>query len=283
MRMSLPASLDSRRTAPSVKALAKGDKSAHVLAIAAQKGGVGKTTTSVSIAAACARFYGRKVLIIDLDPQAHVNVALRAQIEVGGGALSEVLSDPTRCEVEEITTTTRVPNLFVTPTDPGLVRAEDRLSTRIGKELLLRKALEVTRTHYDLIVIDCPPNVGTLSINALCAADAVLIPCAASALAVAGVAGLLDAVADVRADLHPDLAVLGLAMTMVDGRNARTNDAVLEMVRENWGDILIPVHIGVSNALSRAQLEGRDVYDVEPDSRGAEQYRQLAGIVLGRV
>lgn len=283
MRMSLQPSFDSRRAAAPVKSLPRGDKEARVLAIAAQKGGVGKTTTSVSIAAACARFYGRKVLIVDLDPQAHVTVALRAQVEVGGGALSDVLADPTRCEVEEITTTTRIPNLFVTPADPGLLRAEDRLASRIGKELLLRKALEITRTHYDLIVLDCPPNLGTLSINALCAADAVLIPCAASALAVAGVAGLLNAVEDVRADLHPELNVLGLAMTMVDGRNARTNDGVMELVNEQWGDLLIPVQIGVSNALSRAQLEGVDVYEIEPDSRGAEQYRQLAGIILGRL
>lgn len=265
------------------KSLAPGERKARVLAVAAQKGGVGKTTTTVTLAAAWARFHGLRVLVVDLDPQAHVSVALRSQIEAGGGALTDVLIDPARYEIEEITTATRVPGLFVTPPDPGLVRAEDRLSTRIGRELLLRRSMEVTRTHYDLILLDCPPNVGALAINALCAADAVVIPCAASALAVAGVSGLLTAVEEVRAELHPELAVLGMVLTMVDGRNARTNDTVSELVRATFGELLLPVQIGVSNALTRAQLDGCDVFSVAPESRGAAQYRTLASVLLGRL
>ncbi len=282
MRISLQSSFEPMaRTA--TKSLQPGIHHARVVAVAAQKGGVGKTTTTVCLAAAWARFHRLRVLVVDLDPQAHVNVALRDQVRVGGGAISDVLADPARYEIAEIATTTHIDGLDITPADPGLIRVEDRLASRIGKELVLRKALEVTRTHYDLILLDCPPNIGSLTVNALVAADSVLIPCAASALAVSGVSGLLNAVGDVRDQLHPTLAVLGLVLTMVDGRNARTNGAIFDLVRENWSDILVPVQIGVSTSLSAAQLAGRDVFDVEPESRGAQQYRALADNLLTRM
>src|SRR5690606_8615358 len=130
----------------------------------------------------------KRVLVIDLDPQGHVTTALKAQVRPGGGALSRVLTDEQRGdEVRDVVTTTAVPNLHVTPFDPHLASAEDLIGTRIGKEFLLRDALRVTRTHYDYILIDCPPNLGNLTLNGLCAADQVLIPCDPSPLAVKGV------------------------------------------------------------------------------------------------
>jgi chromosome partitioning protein len=283
MRISMGSSLTMRRAPPPKKSLVRGDREAVVVAVAAQKGGVGKTTTSSSLAAAWARFFGKRVLLIDLDPQGHVNLALREQVHVGGGALSDVLADPRANEVEEISTSTTVDDLFVTPPDPGLLGAEDRLSSRIGKELLLKKGLEITRSHYDIIIIDCPPNVGTLTVNALVAADQVLIPVNPAALALAGVSGLMGTIDEIRADLNPHLEICGVALTRLDSRNSRTNEAVLELVRDNFGDELLPVSIGVSNALAEAQLAGQDIYSFKAGSRGAEQYRELAAVVLERL
>ncbi len=284
MRVSMGSRL--HRAAPLVqrKTVPEGDRQAQVIAVAAQKGGVGKTTTSLSLASAWARFHGKRVLLVDLDPQGHVGVSLRDQIRLGGGALSDVLVERNASlEVEDIVTDTDVDDLWVTPADPGLLNAEDRLASRIGKELVLRRALEITRTWYDLIVLDCPPNVGTLTVNALVAADAVLIPADMAALAMAGVAGLLRTVDEVRGQLNPDLDVLGVVLTKVDGRTQQTNAAVMQLVTETWGDDVVPVQIGVSSALSRAQLAGSDIFSFRPDSRGARDYRHLADELLTRL
>jgi chromosome partitioning protein len=251
-----------------------------VIAVAAQKGGVGKTTTTVSLASALARFHGKKVLIVDLDPQSHVNIALRDQVQAGGGALSDVMADMNGLEVEEITTNGGIEGLFITPADPGLLQTEDRLSARIGKELVLKKALEITRTHYDVILLDCPPNVGALTVNALVAADHVMIPCHATALAMAGASGLLNIVREVQDHLNTDLDIMGVVLTRIDGRNAKTNEAVQNLLEETWGDLLMPVQIGVSNSLAKAQLAGQDIFAFDPQSRGASQYKALADEVV---
>jgi chromosome partitioning protein len=283
MRMSLGASLRLVKPEAPVKSLKPGNRAAKVLAIAAQKGGVGKTTTSLSLGSAAARFFNKRVLIIDLDPQCHVNLAMRDQVHVGGGSLSDVLAEKGTLEVEEITTSTSVDNLFVTPPDPQLMTLEDRLSGRIGKEMALSKALEVTRTHYDLILIDCPPNIGTLTINALAAADQVLIPTTPTALGAAGVSGLIEATREVREHYNPTLETLGVLLTRVDGRNARTNDAVYQLMDDSWGELVLPVQIGVNDALSQAQLMGQDIYTYQPSSRSAEQYKDLAELAIERL
>jgi len=277
MRVSLASSLNiQRNTDAPQKTLARGDKNAKILAVAAQKGGVGKTTTSLTLASAFARFHGKRVLLIDLDPQGHVNTSLREQVDVGGGALSDLLTEPTHLEVEDICTSTTIENLFVTPPDPSLLMAEDRMASRIGKEMVLRNALALTRTHYDVIVMDCPPNIGALTVNALVAADHVIVPANAAALAVAGISGVWRAIDEVQLSLNPSLRVLGVLLTRMDGRNTSSNQAIRELVQDTWGDVTLPVHIGVNEALSQAQLAGRDIFDFAPSSRGAKQYRALA-------
>ncbi len=265
------------------KSLAPGNKEAIVIAVAAQKGGVGKTTTTVTLGAALARFFEKEVLLVDLDAQAHVQLSLREMVNAGGDSLAELLEEPTTREVAEVAVGTKIRGLEVTPGCPELARAENRLSTRIGKELVLRELLSVSRTHYDIILLDCPPNLGNLTINGLVAADCVLIPCNPAMLSVSGVEGLMGAVGEVQAALNPSLSVLGLVLTRVDQRNAATNTLIASLLSENFGELLSPVQIGADAALSRAQLAGRDVFAHDPQSRAAGQYVELAEWVLARV
>jgi chromosome partitioning protein len=280
MRNILKAGL--RRLAPSpFLSRALGNRHATILAVAAQKGGVGKTTTSINLAAALARNHDLHVLLVDLDPQGHVATALREQIRPGGGSLSSVLSDESGTrEVMDIATGTTIPRLRCTPVDPGLAVAEDLLNTRIGKEFLLRDALRCTRTHYDVIVLDCPPNLGNLSLNALVAADQVLVPCDPSPLAVKGVHSLVRTIDTVASRLNPDIDVLGVLLTRVDGRNRILNEQVTADIES---DALVPIQIGISASLSKAQMHGTDIFDFDPTSRGAEQYAALAAWVAERL
>lgn len=267
-----------RFTSPSVEETprhAPGARCATVIAVATRKGGVGKTTTSVGLAAALARYHEQRVLLVDLDPQGHVSTALKAQVEPTGAPLSKILLAP-GSEVLDAMSPTSIPNLWVTAYDPDLGAAEDLLGTRIGKEYVLRDALKITRTHFDVIILDCPPNLGNLALNGLVAADRVLIPCDPSPLAVNGVHALADAIETIAARLNPDLDVMGVLLTRVDGRNVTVNEAVVADIEATWGPALMPIRIGVSTDLAKAQMEGRDIFSFAPESRGATQYRDLA-------
>jgi chromosome partitioning protein len=279
MRMTL-SSFNRRGSKRPTKSLEPGDRDAHVLAIAARKGGVGKTTTAVSLASAWARLFGLKTLLVDLDPQSSCSLALRGVIPEEGGALSTLLAESTGLEVAEVAVETRIPGLSMTTRDLGLVTVESRMSARIGHEQALRRALEITRSHFDRIVLDCPPNMGPLTLNALVAADSVLVPCPPAALSIPGVVGLLDAVEDVRQAYNPDLELAGVVLTRVDGRTHKTNAQAMELFRESFGDLVLPVQIGVSNDLAGAQLEGVDVFGHAPTGRGALQYAELAEALL---
>ena len=217
---------------------------------------------------------------MDVDPQGHVYTAMKKQVHAGGGALSSVLTDERGGrEVMEIATETMLEGLDVTPCDPRLAGAEDLLGTRIGKEFILRDALQVTRTHYDVIVIDCPPNLGNLTLNALVASDYVLVPCDPSPLAVNGVDALIGTVSTIANRLNPNIDILGLLMTRVDGRNTTLNETVRSQLEAAYGEVMLDVNIGINNSLAQAQMAGMDIFEFDPRSRGATQYSMLANTV----
>lgn len=252
-----------------------GTRHAQVIAVCAQKGGVGKTTTAVNVAAGLALNHGKKVLLIDIDAQGHCSSALHAELRgVSFDSLTGVMLGKRR-DVHEIAMATRVPGLFLTPADKDLATTEAVMSGRIGKELLLRKALRVTRTHYDAIVIDCPPNLGTLTLNALLAADWALVPCDMSILALEGVDDIFETLETVADTLGHDVAVLGVLQTRYDARNAKVNEVVEGALAQRHGRYVLKTRIPVNTTLGQAQVAGQPIHRYDAACRGAKAYSAL--------
>jgi len=260
-----------------------GDRRAVVIAVAARKGGVGKTTTSVNLAAALARHHGRKTLLLDMDPQGHVASSLSTQFRPGAVGLSSVLAEDSSVDLVDVAFATDATNLHIVSPDDGLAALEQLLTSRIGKEGVLRDALVTARTHYDVILLDCPPHVGNLTLNALVAADQVLIPCDLSPLAVEGVRSLIETMSTVSERLNPRLDLLGIVVTRFDARNQGMNDAVHEELRALYGDVVFPDPIGINTDLAKAQRAGKNIFDHAPQSRGAAHHQRLADAVVSRL
>ncbi len=259
----------------------RGSRSAHVVAVAAQKGGVGKTTTSVNFACALADA-GQRVLLVDIDPQGHVASSLRDSVRSGGVTLSEILLSNTPRDLLEAVVESALDNLHLTPPDKALNETDTLLSSRVGREYILQGALAGARTHYDTVVIDCPPNLGNLTLNALVAADSVLVPCDMSILAFEGVADLLSTVDTVNVRLRQRLDVLGILRTRVDGRTRTMNGAIEEALHENYGELVLDTAIPLNSALAKAQAAGLSIFQFQQRSRGAAAYRALAEEYLAR-
>ena len=260
----------------------RGSRHADVIAVAAQKGGVGKTTTTVNLACALIRAHQQRVLVIDIDPQGHVASSLRDSVQPGNVTLSQVLLSPQPRDLLESVVESAIDNLHLTPPDKGLNETDALLSSRVGREYILQAALEGARTHYDTILIDCPPNLGNLTLNALVAADQVLIPCDMSILAFEGVADLLGTVDTVNIRLRQRLEVLGILRTRVDGRTKQINEAIGDALSENYGDLLLAPFIPINSALAKAQAAGLSIFQYQPRSRGAEAYLALADEIVHR-
>ncbi len=274
---------DIRRRVRGGPALEMGAHRARVIAVTARKGGVGKTTTTVNLGAGLALHHDRRVLLVDMDAQGHVDMSLRQELRHGvRDTLGDVLLTKRR-DIQEIVVPTAIEGLWVARSDHGLNQTESIMGTRIGKELLLRQALRYARTHFDVILVDCPPNLGTLTANALVAADQVLVPCDMSTLSLDGVDALLDTLETVQDTMNPAVGLLGLLRTRVDKRNQKMNAAILQTLEERYGPWLLKTEIGVSTAITKAQHAGTTVLLHDDRSRGAVAYRELAGEIDRRL
>ena len=244
----------------------------HVVAVANQKGGVGKTTTAVNLGAALAD-EGFRVLIVDLDPQgnATTGVGLNPR-DVTGSIYNVIMGDST---MEDVIEPTAIQNLFVTPATIDLAGAEIELVPQISRELRLKRAVDSVRDQYDLVLIDCPPSLGLLTVNGLAAADDVIVPIQCEYYALEGLGQLLRNVALVQQDLNPTLDVRGIVLTMYDART-RLADQVVEEVRAYFGSKVYQTVVPRTVRLSEAPSYGQPITVFDSTSRGAKAYRDLA-------
>jgi chromosome partitioning protein len=261
---------------------ARGDRHARILTVATVKGGVGKTTTSVNLACGLAQLENLRVLLIDLDPQGHCSTSLSASVSAQKTAipLGDVLTRDDDIEALDAALPSGIPRLDIAPADARLAEAEAQIGQKIGREYLLRDALRITRSHYDYIIIDCPPNQGNLTLNALLAADKVLIPCDLSPLSVQGADTMLGTVLTINERLRQPLDILGVVLTRVDGRNSSMNQTMRSQIDDAWGGLLLTTQIGINTQLAKAQLAGQNIFEFAPESRGAQHYAQLTREVV---
>lgn len=252
---------------------------ATVFTIANQKGGVGKTTTAVNLARALADV-GHRTLLVDLDPQSNASSGLGLRPEAEQPSVYDVLVRDLPAEKAIISTA--VDTLDLLPSTIGLAGAEVELVTAFSRERRLTRALSPVTGDYQFVLIDCPPSLGLLTVNALTAGTAVLVPIQCEYYALEGLQSLLRNIDLIRLDLNPSLATVGYLMTMHDGRT-RLSEQVVEEVQRHFGSKVFETRIPRSVRLAEAPSYGQPIMDYDPSSRGAVAYHRVARELLERL
>lgn len=250
----------------------------RVICVANQKGGVGKTTTSVNLATSLA-LAGQRVLLLDLDPQGSASSGLGVRELEGLPTTYDVIMGER--SVPEAIIGTQITNLSLLPAHRDLVGAEVELVSVIGREFRLAEALKAVRDQFDFVVIDCPPSLGLLTVNGLSAADAVLIPLQCEYYALEGLSALLDTVELIRARLNPSLAIDGILLTMFDTRNSLSHQ-VSDEVRRHFPERVYRTVIPRNVRLSESPSHGIPAALYDPASKGAQAYIDLARELVDR-
>ncbi|WP_425471493.1 ParA family protein [Tessaracoccus massiliensis] len=258
---------------------APGRKRAVVISMCNQKGGVGKTTTAINLGAALVET-GRKVLLVDFDPQGSLSVGLGVNPHTLERSIYNLLLSR-EYEPQDVITESTVPGLDILPSNIDLSAAEVQLVSEVAREQTLQRVLNKLRSSYDYILIDCAPSLGLLTINALTASDYVLIPLECEFFALRGVALLTDTISKVQDRLNPDLEVVGILGTMYDARTLHSRE-VLERVVQAFGDDVFHTVIRRTIKFPETTVAGEPITTYATASPGADAYRQLAREVLLR-
>jgi chromosome partitioning protein len=249
----------------------------RVMAVANQKGGVGKTTTAVNLGA-CLADQGYRVLVVDLDPQGNASTGLGINIRDLHGSMYDVILHD--LPIEDCVEATSVRNLFCAPSSLDLAGAEIELVPAFSRELRLRRALDEVRDDYDFVLIDCPPSLGLLTVNGLAAATEVVVPIQCEYYALEGLGQLLRNVNLVQKNLNPALEVSAIVLVMYDART-KLADQVVGEVREHFGAKVCKNVVPRTVRLSEAPSFGQPIIAFDPSSRGAIAYKELAKEVSG--
>ena len=249
-----------------------------IVSIANQKGGVGKTTTAINLAAALA-MRGRRTLLIDMDPQSNSSMSY-LDIRTVERSLYDVLSDA-HCPLSDVVVESKVKNLLVAPARIALAKLEAKLVGEMEAHFRLKDRLDPVRDDYEFIVIDCPPTLGLLTANALVASSHLLVPIQSSYFALEGTDDLLETVEKVRARANPDLRLLGVLITMHDRRTAIARD-IRNQIRAVFGDLVFTTVISKSVRLEESPAYKESIFTFAPESSGAAEYYRLCEEVVDR-
>ena len=249
----------------------------QVIAVLNQKGGVGKTTTAINVGAYLAK-EGKSVLIVDFDPQGNATSGLGIDKAGVSATIYDVMFK--RSSAEHAIKDTGVDGLYVLSANPGLAAAEMELVNELQREQILKDVLATL--SYDIIIIDCPPSLGLLTVNALTAAQHLLIPVQAEYYALEGLSQLLTVVQRVRAGLNPGLDLLGVVVTMYDGRTS-LSDQVYKELTKHFADKVMKTIIPRNVRLAEAPSHGKPIADHDKWSKGARAYKALSKEILGRI
>jgi chromosome partitioning protein len=260
---------------PNIRAVTRDHRETRVIAFANQKGGVAKTTTTLNLGVAFAE-RGLRVLLVDLDPQGNLTMSQGWNPDDIERSMYDVLIH--RLPIDEII---RRGEVDVAVASLDLAGAELALSSLIGRERALEKALTAVRDRYDYILIDTPPSLGLLTINAFVAADGVIVPVQCEYLSLRGLVQLESTLAMVRENLNPDVAVEGILATMFDRRVLHSREAI-DILEENFGDLVFNTRIRKTIRFAEAPVKGQSILAYDPTSEAAEIYRDLAKEVLRR-
>lgn len=252
---------------------------ARVIAMCNQKGGVGKTTSTINLAAALAE-YGRRVLIVDFDPQGAASVGMGISPLELDHTVYDLLVDR-NASITELIRPTEIPGLDVLPANIDLSAAEVQLVTEVARESILSRVLRPVLDDYDVVLIDCQPSLGLLTVNALTASHGVLIPLECEFFALRGVALLVETIEKVRDRLNPRLEVDGILATMYDPRTLHSRE-VIARVHEAFGDTLLQTVIGRTVKFPDASVAAEPITTYAPTHAGAHAYRQLARELVAR-
>lgn len=245
----------------------------NVISIINQKGGTGKTTTTINLGA-CLACRGFKTLLVDLDPQAHTTIGIGADPDTTSESMVEVMSIP-RKPIADVVQSTYISGLFLAPAHIRLARAAEMAYTRVFREAILSQALN--GANYDFVIIDCPPSLGVLTTNSLYACDFIVIPCQISRYSLDGLADLLTTIETIKG-MDPKTLFeedhFRILLTMFDKRNRVTNEYILEQLRP-YRDKTFTTLVMKNEALNQAQIAQKAIFDFDPRSSGAQDYQQL--------
>ncbi len=250
-----------------------------IIAVTNQKGGVGKTTTSINISAALA-LMGKKVLLVDMDPQAHSTISLVNDPSSYEKSLFDVLMNKAG-DIEQIIARSSIPGLDVTVTRISMAKLEPSLIGELDGHYRLKDALAVVKHKYNYIIIDTPPTLGLITLNALVAASYVIIPIQSSYLCLEGTDDLLETIDKVRRIANPSLKIMGVLITLHDKRTNLARD-VVERISQVFGDRVFQNSISKSVKLEESPAYKESIFTYAPDSIGAEQYRKVAEEIISR-